>query len=74
MLTTQLCFVEVPLQRIELGLYGTAAPRSVATFLALARGELAAPCAEADESGTYRAAAGARRIEREAHGWRFLFC
>ena len=51
--------------RIEIGLFGRAAPEAVGVFLDLARGELRAPCAEADESGPYRIAAGKRRVERE---------
>ena len=45
--------------------FGRAAPEAVGVFLDLARGELRAPCAEADESGPYRIAAGKRRVERE---------
>ena len=51
--------------RSEIGLFGRAAPEAVGVFLDLARGELRAPCAEADESGPYRIAAGKRRVERE---------
>ncbi|KAJ8613379.1 hypothetical protein CTAYLR_002306 [Chrysophaeum taylorii] len=49
---------------LDLELFGDAAPASVETLVAFARGDLMAPCAETDDIGLARVKANQRNIER----------